>query len=52
MQITGLIAQEIGTLGKISNLDLKLLNGKKTSVYLTANLSNSVKSILLSIILN
>ncbi len=33
MQITGLIAQEIGTLGKIPNLDLKLLNGKKTSVY-------------------
>ena len=33
MQITGLIAQEIGTLGKIPNLDLNLLNGKKTSVY-------------------
>ena len=33
MQFAVVIAQEKGTLGKIPNLDLKLLNGKKTNVY-------------------
>ena len=33
MQFVVIIAQEKGALGKIPNLDLKLLNGKKTSVY-------------------
>ncbi len=33
MQFAVVIAQEKGTLGKIPNLDLKLLNGKKTTVY-------------------
>ena len=33
MQFVLVIAQDKGTLGRIPNLDLKLLNGKKTNVY-------------------
>ena len=33
VQLMSVTAQEKGTLGKIPNLDLKLLNGKKTNVY-------------------
>ncbi len=33
MQFVAVIAQDKGTLGKIPNLDLKLLNGKKTTIY-------------------
>ncbi len=33
VQLMSVTAQEKGTLGKIPNLDLKLLNGEKTNVY-------------------
>ena len=33
IQFVAVFAQEKGNLGKIPNIDLKLLNGKKTNVY-------------------